>query len=53
VLDYIPTDTFILVIVYEHNENALLEYKDDKTAVVCCLLESWKMERDGLLVSKM
>jgi hypothetical protein len=27
-LDYIPTDTFILVIVYEHNGNVLLEYKD-------------------------
>jgi hypothetical protein len=23
-----PKDTFILVIVYEHNRNALLEYKD-------------------------
>jgi antitoxin component YwqK of YwqJK toxin-antitoxin module len=28
VLEYIPTDTFILVTVYEQNGNALLEYKD-------------------------
>jgi hypothetical protein len=27
----VPTDTFILVIVYEHNGNALLEYKDRNT----------------------
>jgi hypothetical protein len=33
VLDYIPTDTFILVIVYEHNGNALLEYKDHFTVL--------------------
>jgi hypothetical protein len=26
VLDSIPTDTFILEIVYEHNGNILLEY---------------------------
>jgi hypothetical protein len=30
VLDCIPTDTFILVIVYEHNGNVLLEYKEQK-----------------------
>jgi uncharacterized membrane protein len=28
VLDNISTDTFILVIVYEHNGNVLLEHKD-------------------------
>jgi hypothetical protein len=30
VLDYIPTDTFILEIVYEHNVNVLLEYKEGR-----------------------
>jgi hypothetical protein len=30
VLDYIPKDTFILVIVYEHNGNVLLEYKENR-----------------------
>jgi hypothetical protein len=27
-LDYIPTDTFILEIVYEHNSNVFLENKE-------------------------
>jgi hypothetical protein len=32
VLDYIPTYTIILVTVYEHNGNVLLECKDRKNA---------------------
>jgi hypothetical protein len=37
VLDYIPKDTFILVIVYEHNGNAPLEYRDGELISGPCL----------------
>jgi hypothetical protein len=40
----------MLVIVYEHNGNALLEYKDRYTTVVCLFLARQPPVSHGLLI---